>query len=231
MHLAHSDLSHIAPTFWSNSSSGNKLSSWSNTSRNSRPPWRSYKQLLRDSSSLGEHHSSAVLNPKAQNPPQNHSPSPYLSSVTSPQTKNTTQHLLPLHQTFHQNQNPVFQQQQTPPLDSRQRNVPERHCHWLEGLPSKSPPPETVDRAPKASASEVGDRFVGRLTCWLPGIFLGKKNNTPFFFNAVFVRGIGCMFFCHPFSKAAASCNGNLRGRYRKCLKPLPRIRNYPNSC
>ena len=109
LHLAHSDLSHIAPTFWSNSSSGNKLSSWSNTSRNSRPAWRSYKQLIRDSSSLGEHHSSAVLNPKSQNPPQNHSPYPYLSSVTSPQTKNTTQHL-PF-TTFHQN--PVFQQQQT----------------------------------------------------------------------------------------------------------------------
>lgn len=151
LHLAHSDLSHIAPTFWSNSSSGNKLSSWSNTSRNSRPPWRSYKQLIRDSSSLGEHHSSAVLNPKAQNSPQNHSPYPYLSSVTSPQTKNTTP---PLHHLSPSTKTPVFQQQQQqrkPPLDSRQRNVPERHCHWLEGLPSKSPPPETVDRAPKAS--------------------------------------------------------------------------------
>lgn len=101
LHLAHSDLSHIAPTFWSNSSSGNKLSSWSNTSRNSRPAWRSYKQLIGDSSSFGEHLSSANLNPESQNPPQNHSPYPYLSSVTSPQTKNTTQHL-PF-TTFHQN--------------------------------------------------------------------------------------------------------------------------------
>lgn len=98
LHLAHSHLSHIAPTFWSNSSSGNKVSSWSNTSRNSKPAWRSYKQPIRDSSSLRKHHSSADLSPKSQNPPQNHAPHPKKTHQSLP-PKPKTQHLRPHQQT------------------------------------------------------------------------------------------------------------------------------------